>query len=185
MGSASKVLSVILRLGELACASIIIGLLGWFLGRLDEANAHTDSRIIYTMVIACIALALSIILMPPFTYSFMAFPIDFIFFVLFLVAFCLLEALTGINTCSSFWYWSYWGFYWGGFWRTPTVVVTGPSDIGWSGCSSWKTTLAFTFILSMTFLMSSGVGFYVVMKYREEKKDYAKAVTKASDHPAA
>jgi len=182
MGSASKVFSVILRLGELACAVIIVGLLGRFLAMVYDANAYTDSRIVYTMVIASIALALSIILMPPFTYSFMAFPIDFIFFILFLVAFCLLELLTGIHTCDSYWYWSYWGFYWGGFWRTP-IVVTGPSDIGWSGCGSWKATLAFTFILSIVFLMSSGLGFYVVMKYREERKDYAKA--RVRHHPVA
>ncbi|KAK4167822.1 hypothetical protein QBC43DRAFT_341686 [Cladorrhinum sp. PSN259] len=156
MGSVSKVLSVILRLGELACAVVIVALLGRFLAIVDDADVYADPRIIYTTVIASIALALSIILMPPFTYSFMAFPLDFIFFVLFLVAFCLLETITGINTCDSHWYWSYWGFYWGGFWRTP-VVVTGPSDIGWSGCASWKATLAFTFILSIGFLISSGL----------------------------
>jgi len=99
MGSVSKVFSVILRLGELACAAIIVGLLGWFLARVDEANVHTDPRIIYTMVIACIALALSIVLLPPFTYSFMAFPLDFIFFVLFLVAFCLLETVRSPPSC--------------------------------------------------------------------------------------
>ncbi|KAK4458243.1 hypothetical protein QBC42DRAFT_26507 [Cladorrhinum samala] len=175
MGSVSKVFSVILRLGELACAAIIVGLLGWFLARVDEANVHTDPRIIYTMVIACIALALSIVLLPPFTYSFMAFPLDFIFFVLFLVAFCLLETLTGNKPCNSSWYLTYWGYYWGGFFRTPTVTIIGPSDIGWSGCASWKANLAFNFILSIVYLMNAGLGFYVVMKYREEKKAYRAA----------
>jgi len=180
MGSVSKVLSVILRLGELVFGVIVLAVLGRFLYLVGEANAYADSRVIYTTVVSSIAIALSILLMPPFTYSFMAFPVDFILFALFLVAFCLLEALTGTNTCGAVWYWSYWGFFWGGFWRTP-VLVTGPGDIGWAGCSAWRTVLAFTFISSMTFLCSSFLGVYVVMKYREEKKHYAQNLS----HPAA
>ncbi|KAK3302943.1 uncharacterized protein B0T15DRAFT_402100 [Chaetomium strumarium] len=154
MGSVSKVFSVILRLGELVGGVIVLALLGRFLYIVGEANVYADSRIIYTTVVSCIAIALSILFMPPFTCSFMAFPIDFILFTLFLVAFCLLETLTGTDTCNAVWYWSYWGYLWGGFWRTP-VVVTGPGDIGWAGCASWRTVLAFTFLSSMAFLFSS------------------------------
>jgi hypothetical protein len=93
MGAVSKVLAVTLRLGELVCGVIVLGLLGRFLAIVGQANTYADSRIVYTVVIACIAIALSIIFLPPFTYSFMAFPVDFIMFTLFLVAFCLLEAV--------------------------------------------------------------------------------------------
>jgi len=179
MGTVSKVLSVILRLGELASGVIVLALLGRFLYLVGEANAYADSRIIYATVVSSIAIALSILLMPPFTYSFMAFAVDFVMFALFMVAFCLLETLTGIHTCDAVWYWSYWGFFWGGFWRTP-VVVAGPWDIGWAGCASWRTVLAFTFISSIAFLFSSLLGVYVVMKYREEKRHYAQNLS----HPA-
>ncbi|KAK4236268.1 hypothetical protein C8A03DRAFT_17051 [Achaetomium macrosporum] len=180
MGSVSKVFSVILRLGELVCGVIVLALLGRFLHIVAEADVYADARIIYATVVSSIAIAFSILLMPPFTYSFMAFPFDFIMFTLFLVAFCLLETLTGVNTCNAAWYWGYWGFFWGGFWRTP-VVVTGPGDIDWAGCASWRAVLAFTFISSMAFLCSTLLGAYVVMKYREEKRHYAQDLS----HPVA
>ena len=101
MGSASKVLSVLLRLGELVCGVIVLALLGRFLYIVGEANVYADSRIIYATVVSSIAIALSILLMPPFTYSFMAFPLDFIMFTLFLVAFCLLESVRKNNTPSE------------------------------------------------------------------------------------
>ncbi|KAH6645609.1 hypothetical protein BKA67DRAFT_651344 [Truncatella angustata] len=170
MGSASKVLSVLARISELVSSVIVLGLLGRFLYLLSEANVYADSRIIYTTVVASISAFVSIILFIPFTYSFLAFPLDFILFVLWLVAFCLLEALTGTHACSARWYWNYWGYYWGGYWRDP-IVVGSPADINWAGCSSWQAVLAWTFISSMLFLLSSCLGAYVVLKYREEKKE--------------
>ena len=65
--------------------------------------------------------------------------------------------LTGVHTCNAVWYWQYWGYYWGGFWSTPTVIVRGPADINYAGCGSWKAVLAWTFILSIAFLLSSFV----------------------------
>jgi len=182
MGAVSKVLAVILRLSELVCGVIVLGILGHFLAIVGQANTFGDARIIYTVVISCIAIALSIIFLLPFTYSFMAFPIDFVLFTLFLVAFCLLESLTGINTCNSTWYWSYWGFFWGGFWRRPGFVPNGPGSIGWAGCSSWRTVLAFTFLASIAFLFSALLGAYVVMKYRDEKRSYAQNVRQPMAH---
>ncbi|KAH6645853.1 hypothetical protein BKA67DRAFT_639303 [Truncatella angustata] len=175
MGTTSKVIAVLCRIGELVSSVIVLGLLGRFLYIVGEANAYADSRIVYTTVVASISTFLSIILFLPFTYSFLAFPLDLILFVLWLVAFCLLEALTGTHACSANWYWSYWGFYWGSYWRTP-VVVGGPADINWAGCSSWQAVLAWSFISSMLFLLSSCLGAYVVLKYREEKKSRGSAV---------
>ncbi|KAH8906500.1 hypothetical protein BR93DRAFT_880370 [Coniochaeta sp. PMI_546] len=155
MGTASRVVSVVLRFGELTCSVIVLGLLGRFLSIVSDANVYADSRIIYATVVASMGVLFSILFILPFTYSFMAFPLDFVMFVLALVAFCLLEVLTGTNTCHSSWYWSYWGYYWGGFWRTPTIIVSGPSDINFAGCGSWKAVLAWTFIMSIAFLISS------------------------------
>jgi len=100
--------------------------------------------------------------------------------------------LTGIHTCNATWYWSYWGVLWGGFWRTPRIV-NGPADIGWSGCSSWRAVIAWSFIsfflsLCSAILVSHGTkdfgpdacdpadalttqGAYVISKYREEKRN--------------
>lgn len=97
MGAVSKVLAVTLRLGELACGVVVLGILGRFLDIITQANTYADSRIIYAVVVACIAISFSILLLPPFTYSFMAFPVDFILFTICLVAFCLLETVRKNN----------------------------------------------------------------------------------------
>jgi len=169
MSAASKILSVILRIGELCCSLIVLGIVGHFFWCVGEANTYADNRLVYTIVLASISTVLSLLLMVPFKFTFYACALDFIFFGLWLVDFILLELLTGINTCDAVWYYNYWGYYWGGFWRTPIVVV-GPSSIGRSGCSSWKTVLAFSFIASMAFLFSTFLGAYNVAKYREETK---------------
>ncbi|KAJ9165419.1 hypothetical protein NKR19_g419 [Coniochaeta hoffmannii] len=170
MGAASMTVSVILRLGEFVSSVILLGIVGRFLAITGDAHTSADSRLIYAIVVASMGLVFSMVLIPPFTYSFMAFPLDFIMFVLALVSFILLELLTGVHTCNAVWYWQYWGYYWGGFWSTPTVIVRGPADINYAGCGSWKAVLAWTFILSIAFLLSSFVGAYCVLKYREEKK---------------
>lgn len=61
---------------------------------------------------------------------------------------------TGIHTCSSPWFWNYWGFIWGGWWRRP-VIVNGPADIAYSGCSQWRTVLAFSFMAMFAYLIST------------------------------
>jgi hypothetical protein len=154
MGSASKVVSVFLRCAELVSSVIVLGIVGHFLAVASDANIFSDSRLIYATVVSSLGTFFSIILLPPFTYSFLAFPIDFIMAILFLVSFCLCEALTGSNTCYSNWYWSYWGYYWGGYWGRP-LVVDGPWSIEWAGCSSWRAVLAWSFIAFFLFLCSA------------------------------
>jgi hypothetical protein len=169
MGAASKVFSVILRAGELASSIIVLGIVGHVLWHVGRANTYADARLIFTIVVASVSTVASILLMAPFTFTFFACPFDLILFVLWLVTFILLELATGSNTCDGLWYYSYWGYYWGGFWRTP-FIVTGPWDIGWSGCSSLRAVLAFSFIAAIGYLFSCFLGVYVIVKYREEKK---------------
>jgi len=168
MSAVARVFHVLLRIGECASSVIVLGLVCRLLYMVGQANASTDSRLIYTTVIASISTIFSILFVLPFLYAFLAFPMDFVMFITWLVAFCLMETLTGIHTCDAFWYWNYWGFYWGGIWRR-NIVVHGPADIDWAGCSSWKCVLAFSFIVSMTYLLSACLGAYECLKYREVK----------------
>lgn len=92
MGTVSRVLSVLLRLGELACGAIVLGILGRFFYLAGDAGiVDPDGRLIYTTVVASLTIIDAIVFMPPFAYSFWSFPIDFILFVAWLVAFCLGE----------------------------------------------------------------------------------------------
>jgi hypothetical protein len=90
MGTASKVTSVILRILELISAVIVTAILGRYLYFLDLANVGAGSRIIYSEVIAGMSIFFSLILIPPVKYSFYAFPLDFVLFVCWMVAFGLL-----------------------------------------------------------------------------------------------
>ncbi|KAG7284913.1 hypothetical protein NEMBOFW57_009528 [Staphylotrichum longicolle] len=171
MGAGSKVALVGLRIWELICSVIVLGILGSFLHRLSDAGVSRDGRIVYGVVTASISTVFSIVFIAPFLYAFIAFPGDFILWIMWLVAFCLLITRTGGNTCSATWYWDYWGYYWGGWWRRPTVIVTGPADIGYAGCSQWRTVLAFSFMAMFSYFVSAILGAFVVASYRKENKN--------------
>ncbi|KAL8391814.1 hypothetical protein RB595_002136 [Gaeumannomyces hyphopodioides] len=172
MGTAGDISHVLLRVVELCCAVIVLGLDGRLLWVVGQAGVYRDARLIYTIVVASLGAAFSLVLILPIIYAFYAFPMDFVLFVMWFVAFVLMEALTGVNTCESFWYWNYWGYYWGGFWRHD-IDVYGPWDISWSGCSSWRAVIAFSFIAAMAHLASFGLGFYETMKHRYNNRSEA------------
>ena len=65
--------------------------------------------------------------------------------------------LTRINTCASDWYINYWGFYWGRWYRYASPGV----DVNWTGCSAWRTVLAFSFVAFFVYLSGILVGFRV------------------------
>lgn len=90
MGTGSKIVSVLFRLGELCSAVIVVALLGRFFYLINIANASANGRLVYAEVISALEITFSIILIIPAKYSFYAFPIDIIFFICSIVAFALL-----------------------------------------------------------------------------------------------
>jgi len=94
MGTATKIFSVIFRLGELVSAVIVLAIVGRFLHLLNLGNGSIESRIIYAEVMAAISTVFSIFLVIPAMYSFWAFPLDFALFVCWLVCFGLLAGVS-------------------------------------------------------------------------------------------
>lgn len=91
MGTASKVVSVVLRIGELISACVVCGIMGRYLTlQDDDANAPYNSRIVYAVAMASISIFFCLVLMPPLKYSFLAFPLDLSIFVCWMVCFGLL-----------------------------------------------------------------------------------------------
>ncbi len=90
MGAGSRVVLVCLRIWQLICSVIVLGILSSFLHRISNAGATRDGRIVYGIVTASISTVFSIVFIAPFLYAFLAFPADFILFVMWLVVFCLL-----------------------------------------------------------------------------------------------
>jgi len=161
MGTGSKIASVLFRLGALCSAIIVVALLSRFFYLIDLANASANGRLIYAEVISVLDIVFSILLIIPAKYSFYAFPIDIVFFICSIVAFALLADLN--SSCTSTWYYNYWGFYWGGFWRVPNVSVT---TIGSAGCRTWRAILAFLFIGAMSWMLSAILGAFVCTDIR-------------------
>ncbi|KAH7255967.1 hypothetical protein BKA59DRAFT_521042 [Fusarium tricinctum] len=180
-GSAHKVISVLLRLAELASAVIVLGLLSRFCYYIGIAQASVDGRIIYAIVVACLGIMYSIFFCPPFRNMFLGFPFDFLLFVMWLIAYCLLQTKTGSSTCSARWYYNYWGYYWGRFWRVGPI---GTVSINGAGCAQWRTVLAFSFIAWFLHLLSGILGVYVFRTYirldetKRDIKHHAEKLTK-------
>jgi len=165
MGTGSKLCSVILRIGELCCSVIVVALLGRFFYLLRLApDWSTDGRLVYAEVIAALSIVFSIILMPPLKYSFYAWPLDAVLFICTIVAFGLLAALN--NSCSSYWYWNYWGYYWGRFWTVAPRVAITAGTVNNAGCGSWRSILAFLFMGAMAWLLSAILGVFVFLDMR-------------------
>ncbi|KAK4033215.1 hypothetical protein C8A01DRAFT_40344 [Parachaetomium inaequale] len=171
--AASRIVQAILRVCQFICSVIVLGILARFLVVLSGAGATRDGRIIYGIIVASISLVFAIVFVAPFLYSFLAFPFDFVMFVMWLVLFCLLITRTGIHTCSAPWFSNYWGFFWGGWWRNRFFI-------GASGCSHWRAVLAFSFVAMFTYLITTGLGAYVVSRYWRERRTDRRAGTTAT-----
>lgn len=150
-GTASRALSVFLRLFELAYGAIVLGLLARNFYLIDNAGViEPNARLVFAAVIASLTIIFSIFTMPPLAYAFWLFPLDFFFFAAWLVVFCLLETLTGTDTCDSQWFNTYWGYYWGRWYLVGPVGI----NVNLTGCSAWRSVLAFSFLACITYLIS-------------------------------
>ncbi|QPC62890.1 hypothetical protein HYE67_005121 [Fusarium culmorum] len=93
-GVAHKVISFVLRLSELAFAIIDLGILSRLTYLVGIAGDSVDRRIIYIIVIAFLGIIYSIIFYAPFKSLFLGFPFDFVIFMIWLVAYCLLQTVS-------------------------------------------------------------------------------------------
>ncbi|KAG9256849.1 uncharacterized protein F5Z01DRAFT_490943 [Emericellopsis atlantica] len=173
-GTFHRVATFLLRMSELVCAVIVLGILARFTYLIGVARVSVQGRIVYALVVACIATAFSILFCLPINALSISFPFDFILFVAWIVAFSLLASES--RQCSSGWYRNYWGYYWGRWWRTGPV---GTVPVGRTGCGYWRTTLAFSFLASMAHLLSFILGIYIFRKYVRVKDTVAKAKRQA------
>jgi len=165
MGTAHKGISVVLRCTEFISACVVVGIFGYFLRRLDLAGISANGRIVYAVVTAALGIVISICLIPPLRYSFWAFPLDIVMFIMWIVAFALLENLISGDACSAVWYYNYWSFYWGNFWLRPGVPINAVA------CGEWRSVLGFSFISAILWLFSGLLGMYAAFKYRNESEE--------------
>jgi len=148
---AEDLLSLCLRIGELAFTAVVAGLTGQYLHANKHESAWSKKRFIYTEVVAAIGILFSLLFLLPFASSFIHWPMDFVLFILFMVAFGLLANFIGPMNCGSVWNWH---------------GITGKSQ-----CSKFKADIAFCFLASIFFLASALLGLYVVHRRRRAAVD--------------
>jgi len=165
MGTGSQATSLILRFFELISSAVVAGLVGDYLHYVNNAHDSPNSKLVYTVAIAGISIVFSFVLMPPLKYSFYFFALDFALFICWMVAFGLLVNLAGSGSCNSYWYWSSWGYYWGGYYRYPITQVN-QAVVGTNACGRWRATLAWSFIGGFCWLLNGIIGLYNVLRYR-------------------
>lgn len=144
----ADIISMILRLAELAFAAVVAGLTGKYLHALQGVSSWYLGRFIYTEVVAGLSIIFAIIWLFPFSGSFIHWPADFVISVMWFVVFGLLvQWLNG--TCGYIFNWDGISF-----------------DDGVNTCSEWKANVAFAFLSAICWLASALLGIYWVRKHR-------------------
>jgi hypothetical protein len=141
------ILSILLRIGELAFAAVVAGLTGSYLHSIQNVSAFNKWRFIFTEVIAALSMLLALLWLLPFTATYIHWPIDFLLFALWMIAFGLLVQFIGPLDCGSV-------FYWG--------------DITQQGtCQRWKADVAFAFLSAIFWLASALLGLWFLHRHRK------------------
>ncbi|KAK5049059.1 hypothetical protein LTR84_005481 [Exophiala bonariae] len=94
----SRVVSMILRAGELAFAGIVAGVVGKYLHDYRSGSAQPLARFIYIEVLAGISLLLGLLWLLPFSSGFVHWPVDVFISVAWFAAFGILISFNG--TCG-------------------------------------------------------------------------------------
>ena len=89
----TRVFSILLRILQLAAAAVVTGITSDYIADVNKANGNPADRIVYTLVIAVFSIITAFILLIPFTATLTMFPLDFLFFILWIVL--VLKALRG------------------------------------------------------------------------------------------
>lgn len=131
----TDLLSLLLRIGELAFSATVAGLTGEYLHKNRGQRASQHKRMIYTITVAAISILFSLLFLLPFLGSFAKWPVDLVLFVLWIVAFALLADFNGDNNCGGVWNW-------GGITNR-------------DACGRYKANMAFSFLAAIFFLVSA------------------------------
>lgn len=86
----ARLVSIILRIAELAFAAIVAGINGDYLHQVRHTSSWSQGRFIYTEVVAGIAIFFSLIWLIPFSGTFAHWPVDFLISIIWFAAFGLL-----------------------------------------------------------------------------------------------
>ncbi|KAL4821128.1 marvel domain-containing protein [Aspergillus spinulosporus] len=147
----SRVLSVILRIAEIAFGAVVAGIIGWFLHRFGDLDAWPEARWIYTEVVAGISILFGIIWLVPFSSGFFTWPLDLLLSLAWFAAFGVQVDANHRLNCGSIWRW--------GFITDDTY------------CGRWKAAQAFSFLSAIVWIVSALVGMWFTFRVRRHATD--------------
>ncbi|RJE19055.1 integral membrane protein [Aspergillus sclerotialis] len=148
----SRLISIILRIGEIGCGAVVAGIIGNYLHEYNDTFVGwPQARWIYTEVIAGLSILLGLVWLIPFSSGFFSWPFDLVISFAWFAAFgILVDAIHNFN-CGGV-------FHWGGIFHH-------------TGCGRWKASEAFGFISACLWLASALVGAYFTFRVREVTTD--------------
>ncbi|PGH03122.1 hypothetical protein AJ79_07449 [Helicocarpus griseus UAMH5409] len=150
----SRLVSIILRIGEIGFAAVVAGIIGNDLAVFDDPGEFPEARWIYTIVIAAISILLGILWLVPFAETFALWPGDLLTSFAWFASFgILVDALNKVN-CGKV-------FNWGEI-----------TDDGL--CPRWKAAEAFAFLSAIFWLVSAITGVWFTYRHPDRQRGVAK-----------
>ncbi|EAW12762.1 MARVEL domain-containing protein [Aspergillus clavatus NRRL 1] len=147
----SRLVSIVLRVAEIAFAAVVAGLIGYYLHQFRHVDAWPQARWIYTEVVAGLSMLLGLIWLIPFSSGFFSWPFDVIISLAWFAAFGLLvDAIHKLN-CGSIWQWHFVGDH--------------------TTCGRWKAAEAFSFLSAIVWMASALVGLWFTFRVRGANAD--------------
>ncbi|KAL4904539.1 hypothetical protein BDW74DRAFT_154088 [Aspergillus multicolor] len=147
----SRVVSIVLRIAEIAFAAVVAGIIGWFLNRFGDLEVWPKARWIYTEVIAGISILFGLIWLIPFSAGLLLWPLDLLISFAWFAAFGVLVDANDRLNCGSIWTWG---------------VITDNTF-----CGRWRAAQAFSFLSAIVWIASALVGMWFTFRVRRHTTD--------------
>ncbi|KAJ5182799.1 hypothetical protein N7492_000415 [Penicillium capsulatum] len=148
----SRLISIPLRIAEIAFAAVVAGIVGHYLAKFSEIDPWPEARWIYTEVIAGLSILLGLLWLIPFSSSFFTWPLDVLLSLAWFAAFGLLvDTIHQIPRCNVFDWWF-------------------PGNDR-SLCTRWKAAEAFSFLSAIVWLVSALVGIWFTFRSRKNNEE--------------
>jgi len=141
-----------LRVGEIAFAGVVAGIVGSYLDDYKKGSGLPLARFIYIEVVAGLSLLFGLLWLLPFASGFFHWPVDLFLSFAWFAAFGLLVNYVDRTTCGGD------AFDWGG-------ITHG------GFCGRWRANEAFSFLSAIVWMLSAIVGLWFI--HRESRKAVA------------
>jgi len=145
----SRVLSIGLRIGELAFAGVVAGIVGSYLNDYHKGSGEPLARFIYIEIVAGLSLLFALLWLIPFAGGFFHWPVNLFLSLAWFAAFALLVNYVDGTSCGGS------AFHWGG-------ITNG------GFCGRWRANEAFSFLSAIFWIVSAFVGLWFM--HRERRK---------------